>query len=674
MDASREIKIGVVLTLIVLSVGLTTVITTDGSTSDDEETISEFKTFNSSEEFNAYVTTTDNALTSYTTTTTTEVRTATTSEMAGDTAVRADSVAAGDAATESSAGSGGTPRIETRQTNVQESSVGEPDIVKVTQEATFYAQQRIAHDRIAVPEPTGPIEPTVDPSPGTTVSRDYTESGKRERPTRSVKQLSNPNTGNVSVSAELDQADKLLRSDETLLAYNNSEITGYELQDNGASTRQTWDVKINDSHAVQTTRRVDSTAYFVTRERTRSCPVHPLDNRGEIDCNDVYHPEDTVRNVNTMYTVLGVDMETGEVTDEVSFVGTDETTVYMSQDNLYVGYKVIDLGVNDLIDITIETDWLPTDSEAATELRELKDVDISTEAKMIEVQKILEQYGYDDREFTRQVSQNYRNYMQENRRDIFTSTIVSLDVSNGDIEPSAVGSVSGVPLNQFAFDAKDNELRVATTVSPNDRQSSQNDVYVLDDELDVTSSVQGMAEGQRIYAVRFIGDTGYVITYRQVDPLHVIDLSDSDNIEEVGTLKLPGFSEYLHKVGDGKLLGVGESQNGKGKAVLFDVSNPENPTVADSLIINERSTAVSESHRAFMNDDAAANAYIPAGNSLYVVDYDNSELQQEAKVRLDSTATRTRLYNDELLAFSDREVAVINKQDYNVTDTVTLTP
>jgi uncharacterized secreted protein with C-terminal beta-propeller domain len=169
-----------------------------------------------------------------------------------------------------------------------------------------------------------------------------------------------------------------------------------------------------------------------------------------------------------------------------------------------------------------------------------------------------------------------------------------------------------------------------------------------------------------------MGDTGYVITYRQVDPLHVIDLRDNTNPEEVGTVKLPGFSEYLHQVGNGESLGVGESDGGSGKVVSFNVSDESDPKVSDSLVVDEWSTAVSESHHAFMTDGELNHAYVPAGDSLYVVDYSNGTVTREAVVTLESNVKRTRMYGGELMVFSDAEIAVIDKGTYNVSETVRL--
>ena len=113
-----------------------------------------------------------------------------------------------------------------------------------------------------------------------------------------------------------------------------------------------------------------------------------------------------------------------------------------------------------------------------------------------------------------------------------------------------------------------------------------NNLFVLAQNanvLDIVGEVRGMAPGQQIYAVRFIGDRGFIVTFRQVDPLHALDLSDPTNPQELGELEIPGFSTYLHPLGEDHLIGIGRTANEWGgvedlQLQLFDVSDMTNPT------------------------------------------------------------------------------------------------
>uniref|UniRef100_A0A7C5YZ41 Beta propeller domain protein n=1 Tax=candidate division CPR3 bacterium TaxID=2268181 RepID=A0A7C5YZ41_UNCC3 len=164
--------------------------------------------------------------------------------------------------------------------------------------------------------------------------------------------------------------------------------------------------------------------------------------------------------------------------------------------------------------------------------------------------------------------------------------------SDGKVMYKGYGEVPGFLLNQFSMDEYKNNLRVAVTKG---RWSSllTNAVYILDENLDIIGKVTGLAKGEQIYSVRFIEDKGYVVTYRQMDPLFVLDLSNPEEPKVIGKLEIPGFSDYLHPWGDHFLLGFGmETRNiGPGistdglKIGLFDVSDPNKPKEIDKIVI-----------------------------------------------------------------------------------------
>lgn len=145
----------------------------------------------------------------------------------------------------------------------------------------------------------------------------------------------------------------------------------------------------------------------------------------------------------------------------------------------------------------------------------------------------------------------------------------------------AAGSVPGYLINQYALSEWDGHLRAATT-SLDNREST---VYVLRQDgqrLVRTGKVGGLGKGERIYAVRFVGPVGYVVTFRQTDPLYTVDLADPAKPKVTGELKITGYSAYLHPADDGRLIGVGQEASEQGRAQgtqvsLFDVSDLNHP-------------------------------------------------------------------------------------------------
>lgn len=170
--------------------------------------------------------------------------------------------------------------------------------------------------------------------------------------------------------------------------------------------------------------------------------------------------------------------------------------------------------------------------------------------------------------------------------------------------------VDGYIDNQFSLDEYNGDLRIATT-SYNESGETVNNLYVLDSALKPKGSLKGLAAGERIYSVRYIGTTAYVVTFKETDPLFVIDLSDPAKPVLKGELKLPGFSEYLHPVDENTLIGLGSntvSLKGGGvitdglKLSLFDVSDPLSPREKYNCLIGNRGSdsAALQDHKAFM--------------------------------------------------------------------------
>jgi uncharacterized secreted protein with C-terminal beta-propeller domain len=171
----------------------------------------------------------------------------------------------------------------------------------------------------------------------------------------------------------------------------------------------------------------------------------------------------------------------------------------------------------------------------------------------------------------------------------------------------ASGSVPGFILNSYALSELNGDLRVASTEQPPWQpggpavtQSSRVTVLRQDGaKLNQVGAVGGLGEGERIYAVRFMGERGYVVTFRQMDPLYTLDLSDPTAPKVVGELKIPGYSAYLHPVGENLLLGVGR-EGGSVKTSLFDVSNLAAPREVTNLQFPNSSSSVEAEPHAFL--------------------------------------------------------------------------
>ncbi len=206
-----------------------------------------------------------------------------------------------------------------------------------------------------------------------------------------------------------------------------------------------------------------------------------------------------------------------------------------------------------------------------------------------------------------------------------TSTdLHSFDISSaGDTTYQASGTVQGHLLNQFAIDEQDGVFRVATTRQDNGSGgASESSLVVLaerDGSLVTTGQVDGLGKGEQIQSVRYLSaDLAAVVTFRQVDPLYLIDTSDPADPAVAGELKIPGYSAYLHPLDGDRLLGIGQDadvETGQTRglqASVFDISDPDNPRRTSQVIWKDAHSGAEWDHRAFTYWPATGQLFLPA--------------------------------------------------------------
>ncbi len=180
----------------------------------------------------------------------------------------------------------------------------------------------------------------------------------------------------------------------------------------------------------------------------------------------------------------------------------------------------------------------------------------------------------------------------------------------------AQGSVPGRILNQFSMDEYGKSFRIATTKGQmwDSSQPSTSNLYVLNFDLEQVGAVEGIAPGEQIYSVRFLGDRTYMVTFKKIDPFFVFDTSDPRNPKILGKLKIPGYSDYLHPYDATHILGFGkDAESSKEgdfawymglKVALFDVTDPSDPKEMSRVIIGDRGSdsPLLSNHKALLFD------------------------------------------------------------------------
>jgi uncharacterized secreted protein with C-terminal beta-propeller domain len=180
------------------------------------------------------------------------------------------------------------------------------------------------------------------------------------------------------------------------------------------------------------------------------------------------------------------------------------------------------------------------------------------------------------------------------------TAITKIGIEQGTITFKSNGTVPGYVLNQFSMDEYQGYFRIATTDQNWRSGDSSNNFYVLDEDMKIVGRLEELAPGENIYSARFIGERCYLVTFKKVDPLFTIDLSNPENPFVLGKLKIPGYSDYLHPYDDNTLIGIGketvEAEEGdfawyQGvKISLFDISDVENPRELAKIEIGDRGT------------------------------------------------------------------------------------
>jgi uncharacterized secreted protein with C-terminal beta-propeller domain len=338
-------------------------------------------------------------------------------------------------------------------------------------------------------------------------------------------------------------------------------------------------------------RMIGNYVYFISTEHTYyiyresngngvlSVPKIKIDdNSSKIPFDDIYYV-DVPELVDTMTHVISVDLENMDV-DEKSFLIGISQTMYVSLSNIYLVYTKYDYTIRPLTEGTYQSN-------------------------------------------------------QE------TTMIHKIGIGAGDIDYETKGEVPGHVLNQFSMDEHNGYFRIATTVGYiwDSTNPSKNNVYILDENLNRVSEIENIAPGEQIYSARFMGDKAYIVTFKNIDPFFTIDLSNPNNPEVLGYLKIPGFSTYLHPVDENHIIGIGKDAVASDnptfawyqglKLALFDVSDFENPQEVENVIIGDRGTDSSAlyDHKAFLFDREKELLVIPV--SLYEISEDIKDQYDE---------------------------------------------
>ncbi len=274
-----------------------------------------------------------------------------------------------------------------------------------------------------------------------------------------------------------------------------------------------------------------------------------------------------------------------------------------------------------------------------------------------------------------------------------STDLVLLGLSEGQITKLASGNVPGSLLNQFAMDEYKNVIRIVTTLDSSVQRiftdgvdtyeydsTSANALYTLDLNLKVLGKIENLAKDEYVKSVRFDGDIGYFVTFRQVDPLFAVDLANAASPRILDTLKIPGFSEYLHVFKDNLLLGIGynaDDTTGQMQGVklsMFDTADKTNVKEVATEKVDASWTIVGSNHKAILVDAEKNLIAFPADSNYYIYRYTEKGFELAARVNmtadLSSWNLRGLFIGNYFYVIGDAGLTVISLSDFSVVTTV----
>jgi len=486
----------------------------------------------------------------------------------------------------------------------------------------------------------------------------------------------------LSKIAKLDLTGQMLLTDTTLVVLGAQSganvVTGFDVS-KPASPLQSWQVKLSQNNQVVAARMMKSKLYVITQTSlydSAPCPYIPLTLANgdplKIACTDIYYPDRPTSNIDSTFTSMIINPKTGEVEAKTSLVGSGSNSViYVSPNAIYLTYQSQADMVKIMSDFIAQNGLDLFPSSVVEKLIRLQNYDISKQAKMMELQSILGSHqrslSDDDRlKLESELQNRMQDYMKLHSRALEQTMIVKL--STTDLSTAAIGGVPGTLLGQFSMDEYNGNLRVATTFGQQWTQFGQgnkaSDVYVLDGKLKQLGAVTDLGIDERIYAVRFLGNKGFVVTFRQVDPFYILDLSNPSAPQKTGELKIPGYSSYLHPLSANKIVGIGK-ENNQIKISLFDVSDDTSPKELSKYQLDEYWSEILSTHHAFLLDEKNQIFFIPGSNGGYVFSYANNQLKL-VKAISQNNVQRALFINDYLYVIGDDKITVLSEADWQV--------
>ena len=577
---------------------------------------------------------------------------------------------------------------EYSQTNNQILLVDEPDILKNDGERLYFLTdefQKIVRPFVVEEEEIF-IEPDVGVRSDILPIEPY-------YPERKIQIIDAVPATNMQIESEIrvtDSSNLLLDDDsKTLVSIGSNSISGHSVVKPNLPV-QSWEYQ-SDSNYIYDARLYEGKLYiFMTQN------IYPYDDGAfletellrdssstgnsdvVIDYPDIAYIPNPYTYSDTLKNILVLNPASGEVVDSFHYLGDYRTALFFSDGNIYLTQYMNPSQFENLTDFISQNPELFS-TALQTRAEQLESYDIEDHSKHSELSTALDKYvsslsREEQLNLQNTLDQKLKEYVNGNEERFGSTRIVKIDADT--LKHKATGEVPGVVENQYWMDEHKFHLRVASKISlsmgiyNSYYSDTESMITVLDRFMDKAGSVGGLGQGEDLYSVRFAGDTAYAVTFRQIDPFYVVDLSDPTQPVVDGELKIPGFSSYLHVLDEDLILGVGY-EDGRVKLSLFNTQDPTNPLEVSRFSLPDYFSEVAYNPRAFLHDTRNNIFFIPGQDSAYIFSYENEELKIAKSVFGDSYKRAAYIGNN-LYMISDQKIIVYDMDSWKEVSLVIL--
>ncbi|MDP2926063.1 MAG: beta-propeller domain-containing protein [Nanoarchaeota archaeon] len=397
-------------------------------------------------------------------------------------------------------------------------------------------------------------------------------------------------------------------------------------------------------------RMIGDYVYLVSSKRALADDSRPILywNNGiekEISLGDIYY-FDYPDNDYQFNSVNYINVNKDETGSKVYLMG-GSGKIYMSQENLYISYMKR-LSYKDYFDKKVKEVYMEIlPSEQKEKLNQVILSDDAFYEKQNKVSDIVFRYsnslsGIEKENFDKTLQDKSKDFDLAMSKENEKTVVHKISVDKDEISYKNSGEVPGIILNQFSMDEFRGNFRIATTTGEVWNGNSMNNLYILDDDMEIIGKLEDLAQGEKIYSVRFMGEKAYIVTFKKVDPLFVIDVKDPSSPKILGYLKIPGYSDYLQPYDEDHIIGIGKeavdaSSEETGsrnldfawyqgvKISLFDVSDVSHPIEKAKFNIGDRGTdsPALKDHKAILFDKEKNLLVIP----VLVAEIDKSKYE-----------------------------------------------